>query len=123
MCKLTEDEARIVPIILKGFESHQGKANAITGAYICSRINRPEIMKDYFLHKKITGPGLRKIISHIRINALAPIIATQDGYYLSYNDSDIKEQIDGLRGRIAEMEASIKGLASMRPIKQEKLDI
>ena len=48
---------------------------------------------------KIDGPRLRKLINYIRSNSILPIIATQHGYFVSYDVLDISNEIKGLTER------------------------
>ena len=48
---------------------------------------------------KIRGARLRKLINYIRSNGLLPVIGTQSGYFVSYDEKDISDQIKSLTER------------------------
>jgi hypothetical protein len=77
---LNEFELGLVPGFVKGFNTKQGKNNAITSK---------EIIRKYSDHGiKLTGARIRKIVNHIRTNGLVKnLIASSAGYYIS-NDPD-----------------------------------
>ena len=59
---------------------------------------------------KITEPRLRKLVNHIRVKGILPIIATSQGYYVSYDKQDILDQINSLTQRANSIINSANGL-------------
>ena len=105
--ELNEDEKRLVPILIKGL-SNKEKSNPVTGKQICARINA---FKDtYGLKRPFTEPRLRKICNFIRVKGILPLIATSNGYYVSYDQKEIEAQIESLNERAAAIQASAEGL-------------
>ena len=66
--------------------------------------------------KQITGKEkfpqarLRKIINFIRSNGLLPVIATSNGYYLSYEINEILKEIKSLNERAEAIKYASDGL-------------
>jgi hypothetical protein len=61
---------------------------------------------------KITGVRLRKLVNYIRVNRLLPLIATSKGYYLSWDNEDIKKEVKSLRERANSINNAADGLES-----------
>jgi len=120
---LTRDELELMPIIIDGFKRHQGRFNAIVGKDIVKSINRPEIMAKFNIKAKTTEVRLRKIVNHLRTNKILPIIATQDGYFMSYQPEDIRGQIESLQSRIEALQGDIKGLQHFITPTQAKMEL
>jgi len=95
--ELDANEARLLPIVIAGMKAHRGKDNAITGAEICKKTG-------------LTEPRLRKIVNHIRQNAILPVIATSKGYYTADCVEDVLSQIQSLQDRIDAIKAAQDGL-------------
>ncbi|MCP3682096.1 MAG: hypothetical protein GY861_05335, partial [bacterium] len=55
-------------------------------------------------------PRLRKIVNYIRTNALLPLIATSNGYYVSEDTDEIKKQVESLEQRSRQIQRSADGL-------------
>jgi hypothetical protein len=53
---------------------------------------------------------LRKLVNHIRVKGILPIIATSQGYYVSYDKQDILDQINSLTQRANSILNSANGL-------------
>ena len=94
--ELSEEEMKIIPILLRGFKSHTEK----------EPIKAPEIVKamnhhiSYMeLNFKMTDARLRKCVNYIRCKGLLPLIATSNGYYVSYDREVIESQIRSLTER------------------------
>lgn len=86
--ELNEEELNLVPTVVKGLMTKQGKAKAVTSTVICKALN-------------INGPRLRKIINHIRINNLLPALCSSStGYYVATNMEEINDYIISLKQRI-----------------------
>lgn len=69
-----------------------GKECAIKNSEICAKMR----MAGY----KIDNARLRKVINHIRVNALLPgVIATSEGYYIATTKTEMAEYIASLESR------------------------
>lgn len=100
---LTDDEMRLLPIIIAGLKTKVGKDMAIHGATICEKVSEK--------FGKLTEPRLRKIVNHIRTNGMLPVIATSKGYYISHDRDEINAQIQSLEQRRESINQAIQGLA------------
>jgi len=104
--ELTPDELKLVAPLMNGLRT-KTKENTIKA---------PEIVKamNVFAQKngliKITEPRLRKLVNHIRVKGIMPIIATSQGYYVSYDKQDILDQIHSLNQRANSILNSANGL-------------
>lgn len=104
---LTEDEKKLVPIIIKGLYPRVGSKYAIHASAICKAINDNP---DKYNGARLTDNRLRKITNYLRSACILPVIATSKGYYISYDKQDIKDQIESLQSRIDAMNVAIEGL-------------
>lgn len=105
--ELDEDEKKLVPILISGFKTHY-KENPITEPDIVKAINN---QKDkYLLKKKLTSARLRKLCNFIRVNGLLPLIATSNGYFISYDQEDLRKQIISLEQRARSIMNASNGL-------------
>lgn len=59
---------------------------------------------------KFNGVKLRKYCNYIRSKSLLPIIATSNGYYISYDKTEIALQIESLEQRSEAILSSVNGL-------------
>ena len=105
--ELTSDELAISETVKDILLLH-GPENQITGVSICAIVN---VMYKRGANTKLTGARLRKIVNHLRSNGILPIIATQKGYYSSYDTETIQAQIRSLKERAAGIHSAAKGLS------------
>lgn len=95
---LTDYEMRyLLPKVVCGMNNHCGKSRAITGKSICEALTKKGL--------KIDGARLRKIMNHIRNNALVGgvLVANNRGYYVSDDVNAIAKYIKSLEGRAMAM--------------------
>lgn len=92
--ELNERELAIVPSIIQAFKKYT-KENPIKAPIIVKRYNE-NVQKGGV---KLTEPRLRKIVNHIRSYGMLPLIATSNGYYVSYDTEEIQNQITSLYER------------------------
>jgi len=104
---LTADEHRLAEYIMAGFERRTIK-NPILSRDIMAGVNAR--IAEWGVKTKLTEARLRKIVNHIRVNSLQPLIATTRGYYLSDDHDEIRRQIQSLRDRRDAIEAAARGL-------------
>lgn len=82
----------LTPIIVRGLSMKIGKERAIKNSEICAKMR----MAGY----RIDNARLRKVINHIRVNALLPgVIATSDGYYIATTKTEMADYIASLESR------------------------
>ena len=82
----------LLPVIVCGLKTKRGSSMAVKNAYICSRLKAAGY--------KVTEARIRKIINHIRVNGIVPLlIATSAGYYIATNVKEVEDYIDSLYGR------------------------
>lgn len=103
---LTEEEKKLIPILIRGLKLRT-KDNPITGAEIVKTLNEKA---NFFGIKKFTEPRLRKLTNIIRSSGMLPIIATSNGYYVSYDKEEIENQIKSLEERAEAILNSARGL-------------
>lgn len=91
--ELTDEELKLVPNIVKHLKTKIGKENAITSKQVVAAYKANG--------KKMSGPRWRKIIHHIRVKNLVPLlISTSKGYYISHDKDEIESYIKSLSERI-----------------------
>ena len=107
--ELTEDEAEILPLIVKGLQGH-GAENPIKAPEIVKTFNNYLRANGYTL--KFSEVRLRKFCNHIRARGILPLIATTAGYFVSYDRAAIRSQIASLEQRANSINSSAAGLRS-----------
>jgi hypothetical protein len=107
--ELTKDERALIPAICEGLKLRSEK----------NPIKAPDIVKgmNTFLEKsgskiKMTDVKLRKCVNYIRAKSMLPVIATSKGYYVSYDNEVLKDQIKSLNQRANSIKNCSDGLAS-----------
>ena len=61
---------------------------------------------------------VRKIVNHIRVNAIIPCLAAgSNGYFVASNEAEISETINSLEGRVDAIREVINALKEQRYIK------
>lgn len=92
-----------------------------------SAIKAPEIVKsmNIFAERhnlcKMTEARLRKCINYIRSNSMLPVIATSNGYYCSYDEKELSDQIKSLTERANSIMDTVFGLNKLLKNSHEKL--
>lgn len=82
----------LVPVIIRGFRSHEGQDKAITSPEICKLLKE----KGY----KISDVKLRRCIKYIQRNDLMSwIVATGNGFFYTNDINIVRDQIESLKGR------------------------
>lgn len=106
---LTKEELKIVQLLIKGFANRK-KDNPIKGSEAVESINKFITGMPEFNGYNFSEPRLRKCCNYIRVNGMLPLIASTKGYYVSYNQDEIKAQIKSLEDRANAILSSANGL-------------
>lgn len=106
--ELTTDEMELLPLMVKCFERHD-KYNPIKAEKIVKETNA--YLKERDVDIQLTGARLRKIVNYIRSNGIIPLIATSEGYYVSYDKDIIRKQIKSLVERSNSIMKGAHGLS------------
>jgi hypothetical protein len=95
--ELTDKEAQLLPMFIKGLQTKVGKENAITNKRMRERLEAHGI--------SVPDSRVRKIINHIRINGLVKCLcSTSKGYFVAKDEQEVKDYLEGLGQRIREQE-------------------
>ena len=105
--ELTEDEKKLVPVLIKGFHK-KSKDNPIKAPEIVAAINQRKLQIG--LKANFSEVRLRKIVNFIRAEGILPLIATLNGYYCTNDKEEIKSQIESLTQRAEAILVSANGL-------------
>jgi hypothetical protein len=101
---LNDIELELLPMFVKGLETKIGAENAITNDAIRKAFKEK-------LGLPIPDFRVRKIINHIRINGLVPLLcANSKGYYVAKNGHEINNYIKGLNERIGSQIAMLDAI-------------
>ena len=98
---LSEEEKKLLPILIKGFRLH-GIDDPIKAPDIIQKLSEKGI--------KLTGARLRKLTNLIRSAGILPLIATSNGYYVTVDKQEVQKQIKSLTERAEAIMAAAKGL-------------
>lgn len=105
---LTEEEISYVPIVVKALKTIE---KPMTSENVCNLIQM-FYFKENESHLPFTGARLRKFVNHIRSHSLLPVIATSQGYSVSYEREVILKQIQSLNERSSSIKKCADGLKS-----------
>lgn len=104
---LSAEEMELVPFFIRAFSNYD-KSKPIKSDDIINRFNaNPAKWGATF---KLTGPRLRKICNYIRTTGQLPLIATSSGYYVSYDPTEIQQQIKSLEQRANSIAGCAEGM-------------
>ena len=110
--ELTDEERTLLPELLQGFRA-KTKQNPVKAPDIVAKINAAKLIRGKFSEAR-----LRKMCNYIRANGLLPLIATSAGYYVSYDEAEIKREMESLLQRAASIVSGAKGLGKFLEKKQ-----
>ena len=106
--ELNEKELELIPFLVKGFQAHQ-KTNPIKAPEIVKSMNIFLQQNGYKI--KLSEPRLRKCCNYIRSHSILPLMATSDGYFVSFERESIESQINSLLERSNSIKKCAEGLA------------
>jgi len=110
--KLTKEEQNIIlPMIMRVLRTKSTKNNPLYGARIVDFINLKREELD--IKGTMTETKLRKCINYIRTNGLLPVIADDNGYYVSNDPAIIRDMAQSLKRRVAAINAAASGLEDL----------
>lgn len=104
--ELTADERLMVERLIQGF-SKFSKGNPVKSNKVLDYVNNNP---NYTMKKKLSGARLRKLCNFIRSNSIAPLIATSNGYYISYDKTEIENEIKSMTERASAIMNASNGL-------------
>ena len=106
---ISDREKALAPILIEVLGSH---VNApLESKEVCMIANY--LIDFRGLNPRMNPMRLRRITNYCRANAIAPIIATEKGYFLARNASEIETQILSLNERIRSIQEAVRGLEIM----------
>ncbi len=111
--ELSDDELSLVPVLVAGFKRHD-KNDPIKAPSIVVEMNK--YLKNKGVKIKMTEVRLRKIVNHIRSNAIIPLCSTSKGYFCSSDPEEIKSNVQSLFERASSIRRCAEGLASLIPV-------
>ena len=106
--ELSEEEKKLIPILIKGFQSHDYE-NPITASEIVLKMN--VWLESNNFNIKLSEPRLRKCVNYIRSTSIIPLIATSKGYFVSYDTDIISSQVKSLTQRANSIYDCAEGLS------------
>lgn len=119
--ELTQQELELIPILVKGFHKHM-KENPILARDIVRMMNLYLKTRNYQI--TFTEARLRKCVNFIRTNAILPLMATSNGYYISWDSDEIYSQIQSLEERANSIKRCAGGLwAIMHKLKEKSYEV
>jgi len=91
--KLTDEEEKLLPLLVKALSAKKGKNSAVTNGDIQQAFTK--------IGKTVPSARIRKLINHIRINGLVELLcATSNGYYVAKTNKEVESYLIGLKARI-----------------------
>ena len=113
--ELNAEELKLATALIQHFKK-KNKSNPVTAKEIVEGVN-----KTYKLSFKFTDVRLRKIINYYRTNAILPILSNSNGYYVSYDITEIRNNIDSLTQRATSILDCVYGLEKIIKNENERV--
>lgn len=110
---LNNEELNVILPILVKVLSKTSNMKTLKAPKIVEGMNNIRI-RDGKFKQVFTESMLRRMTNHIRANEILPVVANNKGYYVSYHESDIDEQITSLEDRVAGINLAITGLKNLK---------
>lgn len=111
-CDLTTSELALTEDIKDAFIScltaHPQKSDVVEYKINCHLYERRELYK-------MTATKLRKWCNRFRSTGSLPILASSEGYFLTYDKDEIGKQVKSLRERANSINAAAEGLERFLP--------
>jgi hypothetical protein len=104
---LTEEEIAIVPIVVQVLQS-ASELNPYKAPLIVAKVQA--VLGINQIRIPFNERKLRKCVNYIRVNGIAPLIATKDGYYITYDTEIICKQVESLQQRARSIQMCANGL-------------
>lgn len=113
--ELTDDEMKIVSIIVDRFRKKPGMKNIVTNQQMIAGLKSHHQIE-------ISESRIRKIIQYIRINEMIPgLIATSKGYYSTNDIDELEQWIESMKQREHSIRESRKSIESfIQQLKNER---
>jgi hypothetical protein len=104
----TEEKDIILPVLLEAFKKRTSDSRHLKSKKIIDwlRTNKDEIG----YKSAMNNARFMKLTNHIRVNGLAALCASNDGYWITKDPAIIREMIISFEGRVASQQAAIGGL-------------
>lgn len=91
--ELSDDEMKMVDVVVSRFKQKPGKDNIVTNQQILTGLNNA-------FGLNLSEPRIRKIVQYIRINNILPgLIGVSRGYYYTENVDEIESWIQSMEER------------------------
>ena len=105
---LTAEEMQLLDKFVIGLKKRIGANNAITNDAIRKAFKENA-------NTSISGARVRKIINHIRVKGLVPMLcANSNGYYVASNQKEVEDYVKGLRERIGSQMAMLQAIEKQK---------
>lgn len=110
--KMTKEEMNIIlPVVMRLLREKSTPSNQLYGKRIVDWLNYKQ--EQIGFTSAMSEIRLRKCINYIRTNGLLPVIADDNGYYVTNDPIVIREMAESLRRRVASINAAASGLDSL----------
>lgn len=109
-----EDRDVFLPLLKKFFKKSYSKGKKHTAREIVRIFQEYNENNGFIFGSRFSENRLRKLTNYMRVNAILPIIADAEGYFISYIVEDLEAEINSLNSRIKSIEQAKQGLESMR---------
>lgn len=102
---LSEYELSIIPKVIEQMNFIRRPRKSYE---VCQFLN--DELQLILMKHKISPTRLRKLVNHIRVNGILPVIATSEGYFVSFEREVIEKQIKSLYERSSSIRKCADGL-------------
>lgn len=107
---LSSHEREVLPFVVEILRSRTGRGHEVSSQMIISAVRR--------MGYHISGSEVRRIVNHIRVNAVIPCLASNgNGYHVALTRDDMDECISSLLGRVEAIKEVITALTAQRDVR------
>ena len=110
---LTNDELKLVPYLIRLLKDNTDETKQIFEPQITKWFNKRKGDPRLGFKFVFTPIRLRKLVNHCRVNGLAPIMSSSNGYYYSTDQKNILAMAISLEERAKSIMAGATGLRNI----------
>jgi hypothetical protein len=112
LTELTQEEKDIIlPVLLQAFRERTSDFRHLKSKQIIDWLNNNKERIGF--KGAMNNSRFMKLTNHIRVNGLAPLCASNDGYWITKDPIQIREMIESFENRVASQQAAIQGLKNL----------
>lgn len=105
--ELTDEEKKILEVLVVGLKEYRGRKRAISNSQICTKLNDWFPINTWGISKTyvLTPVRVRMMVHIIRHSNLLPLLlSSSNGYYIAATKSEVMSTLNSLKQRIGSIQ-------------------